>query len=284
MYEFGKGDETSVAVTPFPFFSGALYSRKTCYVYTPPSYESSAETPYPVIYLLHGKFGGETDWVQKGSAEATLDRLMNAGEMPECIVVMPNDGGYHHGTFYVDWYDGGGNFEQYIVDDLVTAVDDAFRTVRDRTGRAVAGLSMGGYGAVMLALRNSSLFGAAASMSGALGSIKSFAREDFARSDFGRMFGPQKGAHATGYDVYALAAVQAEQDGERPWLYFDCGRDDYLHGLNVMFNEYLKGIGYGHTYREFAGEHNWSYWTEHLSDTLRFIGSYFEDSPSKQLR
>lgn len=267
-----------MAVVPFPFFSGALYSRKTCYVYTPPSYGASPERRYPVLYLLHGKYGGETDWLQKGSAEATFDLMMmgDAG-VPECIVIMPNDGGYHHGTFYSDWYDGSGNYEQYIIDDLVCAVDDAFRTVPHRIGRAAAGLSMGGYGAVMLALRHPDLFGAGASLSGALGDLKSLSREEFARSDFGRIFGPQRGGYAERYDIYALAALRAGE-GKQPRLYFDCGRDDYLYGYNVKFDAHLSSIGYEHTFRSFPGDHTWPYWTEHLADALRFVGDYFEDA------
>ncbi len=122
-------------------------------VYVPDSYDQN-NREYPVVYLLHGLNGSESDWTEKkGDAHLTVERMAAEGKLPECIVVMPSDGGYGHGTFYMDWYDGTGNFEQYIICDLIPFIDSTYRTIASREGRAVCGLSMGGYGAVMLALK-----------------------------------------------------------------------------------------------------------------------------------
>lgn len=258
-----------MSVQPVPFFSGALYARKSCFVYLPSSYEST-DREYPVVYLLHGMYGSESDWLLKGNAEATLNRMMQAGELGECIVVFPNDGGYGQGTFYIDWYDGTGNFEQYIVDDLVPFIDETFRTIKDKQYRYVGGLSMGGFGAFSLALRNPGVFGAAASLSGALGSLRLMPYPNFARSEFPRMFGPRHGERVQAHDQLLLtAALHASVD--RPHLYFDCGKEDYLYEYNAAFNRHLDEIGYPHVYTEYLGEHNWAYWTEHLPDALRFF-------------
>lgn len=113
-----------MTVKSLTIFSNALRSRKTCYIYLPPSYEHS-EQSYPVIYLLHGSHGSELNWIEFGQADVTLDQVIGATELRECIVVMPNDGEYAHGTYYANWYVGSGSFEHYIIDDLVPQIDEA---------------------------------------------------------------------------------------------------------------------------------------------------------------
>lgn len=260
---------------PVPFFSSALYQRKTCYVYLPPGYEHSGVS-YPVIYLLHGLYGSESDWEQKGGASQTLTAMIKSGEIRPCIAVMPSDGGYGHGTYYTDWYDGTGNFEDYFISDLVPFIDAEFRTIADRSQRFIAGLSMGGYGAFALALRNPHLFGAASSLSGALGSVSDMPQKDFDRSEFARIIGPRGGMYAKEQDLSVLAAMRmADELHLRPKLYFDCGREDYLYAHSAYFHHYLNKIGYEHEYHEFGGEHNWPYWSTHLPDTLRFFERQF---------
>ncbi|MCS7461087.1 esterase family protein [Paenibacillus doosanensis] len=261
-----------MTVRPHPFFSGALYARKLCFVYLPDGYERE-ERDYPVIYLLHGMFGSEAHWLLKGNAEQTLDRMMAAGSLRRCIVVMPSDGGYGTGTFYMNWYDGSGRFEDYFIYDLVEDIDKQFRTRKEPGGRAVCGLSMGGFGAFSLALRHPQLFGAAASLSGALTSTAAIAAR-YARSDISRMIGPLHGPYAGEYDLQALASRRLKEEG-RPALYFNCGTGDELHGMNAAYREHLESIGYSHKYEEYSGEHTWDYWSEHLPDALGFLESYF---------
>lgn len=264
-----------MTVKPVSFFSAALFSRKTCYVVLPPSYEQS-DRRYPVLYLLHGMNGTEVSWMNNAGAQETVTRFMETGELQECIVVMPNDGEYGQGTFYADWYDGTGNFEQYMVHDLIPFIDQEFRTLGTRESRVISGYSMGGYGAFLLALKHPALFGAASSLSGALGSIRQMPYRDFVRSSFPRMFGPVNGPHASSYDLMLLASERLK-GGEKPELYFDCGTEDSLIPLNTGFHQYLNSISYPHAYKEFPGEHNWSYWKEHLPDTLAFFKRYWSE-------
>jgi S-formylglutathione hydrolase FrmB len=259
---------------PVSFFSGALFSRKTCFVYLPPSYDRDSERRYPVIYLLHGMNGTEIHWIVQGRADRTVEAMIGAGQLRECIVVMPNDGGYGQGTFYVDWYDGTGNFEQYILYDLIPFIDAEFRTIPERQCRVVGGYSMGGFGAFSLALRHPSLFGAAASMSGGLATPGTMPYREYSRSQYARMFGPLYGPYAKSYDLHELAAQRAA-DPEQPALYLDCGTEDELYPLNAEFHRKLRELGYPHKYQEFPGGHNWEYWTEHLTDALRFFEQYF---------
>ncbi|WP_159883608.1 alpha/beta hydrolase [Paenibacillus puerhi] len=254
---------------PFSFFSGSLFARKVCQVYLPAGYEDGEDNRYPVVYLLHGLNGDETSWTVKGNAEATLNAMMAAGELSESIVVIPNDGGYGHGTFYVNWYDGTGRFEDYFLYDLIPAIDREFRTIADRTRRSLVGLSMGGYGAFSLALRNPETFGAAGSIAGALISTSLLTPQEY-RSETPRIMGPLHGPYAKQLDLHVLAAQRVRED-LRPALHFNCGRGDYLFPANQAFKALLDQIGYEHEYLEFEGEHQWSYFAEHLSDALRFV-------------
>jgi putative tributyrin esterase len=262
-----------LSVRSHSFFSGALYARKSCFVYVPEGYEES-EQRYPVIYLLHGMYGSESHWLNKGSAEQTLDRMIGSGQLAPSIIVMPSDGGYGHGTFYMDWYDGTGNFEQYFLYDLVPEIDKQFRTIASFRHRVLCGLSMGGFGAFSLTLRNPDLFGAAASLSGALGS-SAHITDSYVRSEVTRMIGPVLGPYAQEHDPQIMASL-IMKDEQRPSLYVNCGRNDYLYAMNLDYHKYLQLIGYEHMYEEFEGEHTWEYWTEHLPDALKFLQSYFQ--------
>src|SRR5215207_2344427 len=189
----GSGPQPAVATPPSrvaadSFWSQALGIRKQFVVYLPPSYDGTSTRRYPVAYYLHGHAGDEWNWVRAGRIDRTLDSLI-AGGVPEMIVVMPDgDDGW-----YTTWNNLGNNadcrrstppgrrsesvdafcvpwpkYDDYITRDLVARVDSVYRTIPSRTARAIAGLSMGGYGAVSLALAYPDVFSAAASHSGVL--------------------------------------------------------------------------------------------------------------------
>lgn len=269
---------------PHLFYSGALMQRKTCYVLLPDHYDAS-EKRYPVVYLLHGIYGSETDWIYRGHAQDTVDLMNKQRELRECIIVIPSDGGFEKGTFYMDWYDGSGRFEQYFIYDLVQSIDSCFRTIPEKQARAVAGLSMGGFGSLLLALRNPSVFGAAASMSGPLGIVRAHPESKklstlwdhgFMRHEYevARLLGPVGGPYAREHDLFYLTD-ELKDDPYRPYVYFDCGTEDYLYEHSVAMNKHLQKIGYPHVFQKFAGDHTWAYWTEHLRDALQFVEECF---------
>jgi putative tributyrin esterase len=249
-------------------YSGALNGRRNCFVYLPPGYEGS-ERRYPVIYLLHGRSGSEADWIFKVKAHETINDLIAKKQLRECIAVMPSDGGHDRGTFYLDWYDGSGNFEEYIINDLIPHIDKHYRTVNSREGRAAAGYSMGGFGSFLLSLRNPELFGAAASMSGVLAPVASHEQWETAR-----MVGPMHGPYAKQRDLAILTQMRSAED-VRPALYFNCGKGDFLFEANLWMKQHLESLGYPFEYDIFEGEHSFDYFLEHLPDLLRFMEKYF---------
>jgi len=214
-----------------------------------------AAGPFGVLYLLHGLSDDETIW----SRHVPVADLV--ADLP-LIVVMP-DGGK---GFYCDNpAPGGGQYEAHIVGDVVGFVDRTFPTRASRSGRALAGNSMGGYGAVMLALRHPEMFAAAVGHSGAM----SFARADHT---VGNPYAAQLAAALPNgeYDLFELAS-KARAAGDVPALRLDCGLDDGLLESNRDFHEHLAALGIDHEYAEHPGGHNWQYWRDHIGETLGFV-------------
>ncbi len=134
------------------------------WVYTPPGYDP-ARARYPVLYLMHGSPGTPADWFAGGDAAATLDALIDAGSIPPLVVVAPDlDGTDNTDTECLDSTNGGPQVETYLLDVVVPYVDAHYATVADRTGRAVGGMSSGGFCAVDLGLRHQDLFSAIAAI------------------------------------------------------------------------------------------------------------------------
>ena len=211
--------------------------------------------PFPVLYLLHGLSDDHTAWARRTSLERTVDGL-------PLIVVMPNG----ERSFYTDSQSNPkAAFETYLTHDLIGFVDRTFRTVPTREGRVIAGLSMGGYGAVKLALKHPDKFCAAVSHSGAVG----FGRRTF---DAGSEWAAIMGENAAGgpNDIFALA--ETSDRSSLPALRIDCGMDDFLIEENRALDAHLTALGVPHEYEEHPGGHNWEYWDKHIQDTLKFFG------------
>lgn len=215
--------------------------------------------PWPVLYLLHGLSDDHSMWTRRTSIERYVEDL-------PLMVVMP-DGGR---GFYTDAVEQPkGQYESAITQDLIGFVDRTFHTIATREGRVVAGLSMGGYGALKLALHRPDLFCAAVSHSGAVAWGHQPISDD--AGDWRREFRPILGAAPQGgpNDLYALA--EQSDRAVLPSLRFDCGTDDFLIADNRAFHQHLEGIGIPHEYVEHPGGHDWGYWDRHIQDSLAFF-------------
>ena len=218
--------------------------------------EANFKGPFPVFYLLHGRGDDHSIWVRRTS----IERYASAWPL---IIVMP-DGGR---GFYVDAVEGFA-YESAIVRDLIPYIDGTFNTVAERDGRCIGGLSMGGYGALRLALRFPETFCSANSHSGALEfghSPVEWAHSDD-KAELERITGPNP--RGSEYDLYALAEKTASAN--LPALQIDCGTEDFLIEQNRAFHRHLEQLQVAHEYAKYSGAHNWEYWDAHIQDALRF--------------
>lgn len=241
-------------------------------IYLPDGYESGKRR-YPMLLLLHGLGGDEGDWLGMGDIAGTLDRLIAEGALPPLIVVMPAGAD----SWYVDSADigGAGDYHSAIVGDLLAHVDGTWRTMGDRAGRLVAGLSMGGYGALRLAFVRPELFAAAASLSGAIFPDLS-AQTDVSAGQV-RMF---RGVFGAPFDVArfnrlnlfgripALAAME-----DPPALFLTVGDDDGfgLYRGSLLLFLALTEAGVPAELRVTDGDHAWSLWRREIETVLRFF-------------
>jgi putative tributyrin esterase len=245
-------------------------AHRTVRVYLPAGYDRPAADArrYPVVYLLHGWPGSDGNWVTRGKAAETADRLIAAGRMPATILVFP-DGrgrGLLGRSLYVDAYDGTSNVETFIARDLVAWVDSTFRTRADARDRAVIGLSDGGTGAVNLALRHPDVFGACGSHSADFVLHKGFGT--------GGVLGPEPGASRLMADHSPLLYVDTMTDvARRLVIYFDCGTGDESIADNRAFDAKLTALGIPHVFHEYPGSHTWGYWRDHLVESLVAVTS-----------
>jgi putative tributyrin esterase len=228
-----------MALCEVKFFSQALQKATAANIILP---EVKTEGPFPVFYLLHGLSDDYTIWQRRTSIERYVQGM-------PLIVVMP-DGGR---GFYCD-AEQGMAWETALVTDLIGFVDKMFPTIASREGRCIGGLSMGGYGAVKLALKFPELFCSANSHSGALGFAHwPFGKEraDSFAAEFTRVIGTDPAGGPN--DLFALA--QRLEPVRRPALSIDCGTEDFLLDANRAFHAHLDEIGCAHEYREFPGSH-----------------------------
>ncbi len=225
----------------------------------PRDYASSARR-YPALYLLHGYTDHYPAWV-------SYTNLTQYARSYQEIIVMPEgDNGYYTNN----WANPKLAWEDFLILDLIPFVDSHYRTVASRQGRAIAGLSMGGYGAIKLALKYRHLFAAAASLSGSLAAAQRERGESDTDAEskkakeaaFGPPDNPERGAN----DPFEL--VKNLPVSELPQLYLSVGEDDHLMEDNRRFVRLLAQFKIPYEYREVPGIHEWPLWDQQIQVVL----------------
>jgi S-formylglutathione hydrolase FrmB len=246
--------------------------------YLPPDYAASSRR-YPVVFLLHGFTDDETAWIQFGEAHLAADRAIASRDIPPMILVMPDAGV----TWYLNDAAGKVRFEDMFVREFIPFIDATYRTRPSREFRGVAGLSMGGWGTLVYALKHPDLFSAAAALSAAVRTDEEFTGrpDDEFDAVYGDLFGHKlRGpdrltAHFRANNPFDLVRTLPAESLKSVRLWLDCGDDDFLTAGNAAFHVLLRERGVPHEYRVRDGEHSWSYWRTGLTDGLRFIGQSF---------
>ena len=243
-------------------FASAALGREMPYrVLLPDTYETSKQRRYPVLYLLHGLDGHYDNWTSRTKLAQHL-----AGR--NLIVVTPEGGN----SWYLNWHEGDRErWEDYVVRDLIADVDARFRTDARRESRFIAGLSMGGYGALRLALKHPGRFAFAGSLSGAFNitRLETYGWTEALRDEHRRAFGPMGSERRAQEDLFTLAKNAAPAG--LPFLYVDCGADDLFLPGNRELAAILQEKKIAYEYRETPGTHNWAYWDRQVVGILDAI-------------
>jgi S-formylglutathione hydrolase FrmB len=251
--------------------STAMNRKMRAAVVLPESYAKS-KTPYPVLYLLHGGGGQFSDWLKQTPDKSLVHKLADQYNL---IIVMPEGdrlGGYLDSPVQKD-----NLFETYVAKEVIEKIDNTYRTIRDRKGRVITGLSMGGHGALYLATRHPELYCAAGSMSGALDlNYKNWRInpefEKAVEQGFTRILGPI-GSSPDYYAANSVVYLTDKMKANGLKLIIDCGVDDFLIEPNRELHRRLVYSKVEHDYTERPGGHTWEYWQNSLPYHILFFNN-----------
>lgn len=244
----------------------------------PAGYDTSTRS-YPIVYLLHGYSDDDTGWLQFGEASQILDEGIANRSLPPMILALP-DGGV---SFYINNHDNSVRYEDFFIQEFIPYIESKYRIRAAKEYRGVAGLSMGGFGALVYTLRHPDMFAACAAFSSGVETDEEIIKQS--DDSWRRVFAPVYGPDLKGQDritehfkannpIHIVQAAGADKfKGVR--MYIDCGDDDFLYKGNSTLHIVLRDLKIAHEFRVRDGGHTWSYWRTGLPEGLKFIGTSF---------
>jgi len=246
--------------------SAAMNKTYKIAVVLPDSYAKS-KTSLPVLYLLHGAYGHFDDWLKK---TPNKNLVKNLADQYNLIIVMPEGETF---SFYLDSpVNKGSQFETFITQEVIQKVDKTYKTISNKSGRVITGLSMGGHGALYLSAKHPDLFCSAGSMSGALDMTVMLNRDPSAQvvKLMEPVFG-DKNADPEMYAKYSVLGMLDKIKANKLPLIIDCGVDDFLIEPNRELHRRLVYNKVDHDYTERPGAHTWEYWENSLPYQVLFF-------------
>lgn len=243
----------------FDVLSAKMSIPITVTIVLPESYKSG-EASYPSVYLLHGFGDNNLKWSQETSIGELAD-LYN-------IVVVCPDG---RRSWYFDSPEkADSQFETFVSKEVVSYIDSHYRTKPSRSARAVAGLSMGGHGAMFLAIRHQDVFGAVAAMSGGV-DIRPFPKN----WDISHVIGTIEEHPERWEELTVINQAKILKDGDLA-ISIDCGDGDFFIGVNRALHQQLLDQKVAHDYTERRGVHSWDYWRNSIKYQMLFFSNFFK--------
>ena len=258
-------------------FQSRILNQEVRYsIYLPDDYESSLRK-YPVLYLLHGWTDDETSWIQMGNMKDIADKAFHDGKSVPMIIVMPDAGE----TWYVNSYDKKTCYEDMFVQELIPYIEKNYRARTQTEYRAIAGLSMGGYGSFLYTLHHPHLFSACAPLSAAVYTKEMVEKSQSIRRNtlFEKLYG--KGIlteHWKDNNVIQLMQNLPTEQFPQTRYYIDCGDEDRLLEGNYQVHILLTEKQIPHEFRVRDGGHCWTYWRTALPSVLEFVSKAFQRS------
>lgn len=239
--------------------STAMNKSIKAVVITPHTYNEAKEMP--VVYLLHGYSGNYADWITK------VPSIQQLADNYQYIIVCP-DGGF--GSWYLDSpADSTYKYETYMINELIPFIDQRYKTVKSRRGRAITGLSMGGHGALYLAFKHQDIFGAAGSMSGGV-DIRPFPTNWDLPKRLGAM-----SEHKDRWEQHTVTNLLHLLVPDKLAIIIDCGTADFFYTVNEQLHAKMMDRNIAHDYITRPGAHNWAYWSNSIAYQLLFMHRFF---------
>lgn len=240
--------------------SNKMQKSLKCVIITPDSYKTN-KTSYPVLYLLHGYGGNYANWIKR------VPIIKEIADQNQMIVVCPDAA---FGSWYFDSpIDSNFQFETYISTEVPKYIDAHYKTIQNRNGRAIAGLSMGGHGALFLAFRHSETFGACGSMSGAL-DVSLITKGYDMQKRLGDTISNKKY-----YQDWSVMKVIENYPKDSLEIIIDCGTEDFIYGMSKYAHEKMMNLKIKHDYIERPGKHDWKYWYNAIQFQALFFKNFF---------
>jgi S-formylglutathione hydrolase FrmB len=249
----------SAQVDSISTYSSAMKKTIKAVVVLPQDYNKGKS--YPVVYLLHGYSDTYSKWVN------TVPAIKDLADQLKIIIVCPD--GNASSWYFDSPIDPKWQYETYITKELIPDIDKQYRTINNRKGRAITGLSMGGHGALYLAIKHQDLFSAAGSMSGGV-DIRPFPDSWSIKE--------RLGSYHENPDRWTANSVIEMTHLIKPGslaLIIDCGKDDFFYRVNVALHEKLMYQNIPHDFIIRPGEHNWAYWANSIAFQLLYFNNLF---------
>ncbi len=258
--------------------SDILKRDVTYTVYLPEGYETNQRT-YPVTYLLHGYGDSDDGWIQFGEINRLADAAIKEGKIAPMLIVTPD--GFK--SFYMNAADGSMNYEDFFIKELIPHIEKTFKAKTDKRFRGIAGLSMGGYGSLLYALKYPNMFSAAAPLSAAIWTNEDY--ENMKEGMYNTYFGSSIGKNLKGKErltanwqansIFSIIDKKTTDELSAVKYWIDCGDDDFLTVGNAELHIALTNKNVAHEFRMRDGIHSWTYWRTGVIDALSFISDNF---------
>lgn len=241
-------------------YSKAMAKNIKCVVIKPGN-KKDKTTAFPVVYLLHGYSGNYSNWISKVPA------LKQYADEYKLMIVCP-DGDYS--SWYFDSpVDPSMKYETHIAEEVPEYIDAHYPTIKERKGRAITGLSMGGHGGLFLGFRHPDIFGACGSMSGGVDLTASKSKFDIIKRIGDTL------SHADNWKQYSVINVVEKYPKDSLAIIIDCGTEDFFYAINHALHEKMLALKIPHDYIERPGKHDWNYWGNAIKYQLLFFRGYF---------
>ena len=252
--------------------SKILNSDRKYAIYLPSDYDYS-NREYPVLYLLHGSGDDHTGWIQFGEVKSIADKTNKEGLSTSMIIVMPDAQTGKKG--YFNDIDNNWNYEDFFFQEFIPFIEKKYRIKSEKRYRAIAGLSMGGGGSFLYALRHPEMFSSSCPLSGDMGELSYGEFYNKNKEKYGKYRREKVFNYYSNHNALSVIQNQTIENLKSVRWYIDCGDNDFLYEGNSMVHIALKKRGVPHEYRVRDGAHNWTYWRSALPEVLSFVSDKF---------